>query len=119
MRDGSRFRVRCYITGEFFLAAALASRLGGVGVISIGGTWIGIGSSLQRLLTRRPALCRNADAKESVSFGVLHSQNGARCEAHDAFCDAAEHRVLEPGQPARSHNDEVRFDFLGCQVDCQ
>ena len=43
MRDGSRFRVRCYITGELFLAAALASGLGGVGVISIGWTWIGIG----------------------------------------------------------------------------
>lgn len=44
MRDGSRFRVRCYITGPLFLAAALASGLGGVGVISIGWTWIGIGA---------------------------------------------------------------------------
>ncbi len=33
MRDGSRFRMRCYITGELFPAVALASDLGGVGEI--------------------------------------------------------------------------------------
>ncbi len=53
-----------------------------------------------------------------VGFGVLDGQDRAGREAHDAFGDATEHRVLEPGQPARSHHDQIGVNFLGCQVDC-
>jgi hypothetical protein len=56
---------------------------------------------------------------ESVGFGMFDGQNRAGREAHDAFGDATEHGVLESGQSTRSHHNEVRFDFLGCQVDCQ